>query len=106
MATYIGHVNLLFRYVLASLLGVPLGLGYIVPGLGRKTNALFIALLVFSVGVPEGLFWLTYRGHLAASKSQVDSVERLVEAAGQPDLPVVISDGLEFLPLIHYADQF
>ncbi|MGB8591370.1 MAG: hypothetical protein WCD40_08315, partial [Candidatus Acidiferrales bacterium] len=39
-------------------------------------------------------------------KSSADSIERLVKSAGHEDLPVAVSDALEFLPLAHYAEPY
>ena len=39
-----------------------------------------------------------HRGPVTDSKWSANSIERLVKAAGHEDLPVVVSDGLEFLP--------
>jgi len=104
VTTKVANVNLLFRHVLPALLGVPLALAYILATLERRTIALFMALLVFSVGAQEGLFWLTNSRHVTTGESQADSVEHLVEVAGHSDLPVVVSDGFQFLPLVHYAE--
>jgi hypothetical protein len=93
-----------FRYALPTLLGVPLALGYILPRLKRSSIAAILTFLLFAVGVREGLFWLSYIGHPGSGEAEADSIERLVAAAGHPELPVVVSDGLQFLPLAHYAE--
>ena len=93
-----------FRYALPTLLGVPLALGYILPRLKRSSIAAILTFLLFAVVVREGLFWLSYIGHPGSGEAEADSIERLVAAAGHPELPVVVSDGLQFLPLAHYAE--
>jgi 4-amino-4-deoxy-L-arabinose transferase-like glycosyltransferase len=104
VATIIAHGELLPRYVLSTVLGVPLALGYIVARVGRRNTALIVVFLIFAIGIREGLFWSSTRARLAVDRSGVDSIEKIATAAGHPDLPVVISDGLQFLPLAHYAE--
>jgi hypothetical protein len=66
--------------------------------------AMLVTLLLVAVCVREGLFWFSSRARLAVDKSGANLIENLAKAAGHPDLPVVISDGLQFLPLAHYAE--
>ena len=80
-----------FRYALPTLLGVPLALGYILPRLKRSSIAAILTFLLFAVVVREGLFWLSYIGHPGSGEAEADSIERLVAAAGHPELPVVVS---------------
>ncbi len=104
VATVIAHGEMLPRYMLPTVLGVPLALGYIVSRLGRRNVAMLVTLLLVAVCVREGLFWFSSRARLAVDKSGANLIENLAKAAGHPDLPVVISDGLQFLPLAHYAE--
>ncbi len=104
MVTKIAHGGFTVRYVLFVVLGVPLAIAWILPSLQRRTVALLVTFLVFGVGVREGWFWMWQIAHPADVKANAVSVERLVATAGHGDLPVVISDGIGFLPLAHYAD--
>jgi 4-amino-4-deoxy-L-arabinose transferase-like glycosyltransferase len=91
------------RYVLPAALAVPLGAGYIVPRLNRRI-ALLLAILLFSLlAVQEARFWASQRGHLGKIVSPAVFAGRLVNLAGHPDLPVVVSDGLDYLPFVYYA---
>ena len=106
-ATKIAHGGLADRYMLPAVLGVPLALGYILPKLGRRSVALLAALLIFGVCAREGWFWLAHRGRLTiGAKTDTDSIERLVKTAGHEELPVVVSDVVEYLPVEHYADAY
>ena len=103
VATKIAHGGLDHRYVLPSVLAVPLGAGYILPRLNRRI-ALLLAILLFSIlVVQEARFWASQRGHLGKVVSPAASVESMVNSAGRPDLPVVISDGEDYLPFVYYA---
>ena len=91
------------RYTLAAVLAYPLGAGYLLRGLNRGAVVL-AALVIFSaLGMQEVNFWKAQRGHVGEMVSPAEPIERLVAAAGRPDLPVLISDGHDYLPLLHYA---
>ena len=91
------------RYVLPVALAVPLGAGYIVPRLNRKIKPA-LAILLFSIlAVQETQFWAAQRGHLGKVVSPAVFAGRLVDLAAHPDLPVVVSDGLDYLPFVYYA---
>jgi len=101
----LSHGNMLPRYLLPSLLGFPLALGFTLPKLPRwgfVLPAVSAALLLCVIVPRERQFWSFYDGQFV---SPAIFVEDLVSAGGHPDLPVVISDGLDFLLLQHYADQ-
>ncbi|MGB8786135.1 MAG: glycosyltransferase family 39 protein [Candidatus Acidiferrales bacterium] len=106
VVTKVAHGGLTERYMLPAVLGVSLALGYISPRLGRTSVTLLAAFLLFGVGAQEAGFWLSHRGPVTDSKWSANSIERLVKAAGHEDLPVVVSDGLEFLPLVHYGGPY
>ena len=102
-ATKLAHGGLDHKYVLESVLAVPLGAGYILPRLNRKIMPLLAILLLSILGVQEAKFWLSQRGHFGKVVSPAASVERMVSSAGHPNLPVVISDGDDYLPFVYYA---
>ncbi|MFZ0878749.1 MAG: hypothetical protein WA002_04600, partial [Candidatus Acidiferrales bacterium] len=77
---------------------------YILSRLGHRSVAFVVAFLLFAVAAREGQFWLSHRGPLASGESNTDSIESLIETAGHEDLPVMVSDDLEFLALVHYAE--
>ena len=98
-AAKLAHGGMDDRYVLESVLAVPLGAGYILPRLNRRITLLLAILLLSILAVQEARFWASQRGHFGKVVSPVASVERMVNLAGHPDLPVVVSDGGEFLPV-------
>jgi len=103
VATKLAHGALDRRYVLESVLAVPLGAGYVLPRLNRKITALVVILLLSVLAVREARFWASQRGHLGKVVSPVASIERMVNLAGHPDLPLVISDIQDSLPFVYYA---
>jgi Dolichyl-phosphate-mannose-protein mannosyltransferase len=91
------------RYTLSAVLAYPLGAGYI---LRRSNRAVVIlsAFLIFSaLTIREVDFWRSPRGRVGELISPATVVETLVTAAGHPDLPVLLSDLTDYLPLLHYA---
>jgi len=104
--TKFAHGGMDHRYVLESVLAVPLGAGYILPRLNRRITLLLAILLLSILAVQEERFWASQRGHFGKVISPVDSIERIVNSAGHPDLPVVVSDGGEFLPFVYYAPPY
>jgi 4-amino-4-deoxy-L-arabinose transferase-like glycosyltransferase len=102
-ATKLAHGGLDHKYVLPSVLAIPLGAGYILPRLNRRITPL-LAILLFSIlTVQEAKFWTSQRGHLGKPLSPVAPVESMVNSAGHPDLPIMISDGDDYLPFVYYA---
>jgi hypothetical protein len=104
VATKIGHGIMVNRYVLPGVLGMAMAGGYLLQWSGRKSVAIFAVFVLSVVAFQERSFWVTHRGHLTAVHSPAEDLERLL--SGLPryrDLPVVISDGLDYLPIAHYA---
>jgi len=98
----LAHGGMSAKYVLPAMLGFPLAVAYVFPRLGPRSLAPISVLALFLLGVThqEKQFWSSYRGHFS---SPADSVEVLVGTAGHADLPVVVSDPQDFMPLSHYA---
>lgn len=91
------------RYVLPCVLAIPLGAGYILPKLNRKI-VLALGILIFGIFIAqETRFWISQRSHLGEIVSPVGPIEHLVSLAGHSNLPVVLSDGHDYPPLVHYA---
>jgi hypothetical protein len=103
IATKLARGGLDHKYVLASVLAVPLGAGYILPRLNRRITPLVAILFLSILAVQAARFWPSERGHLGKVASPVASVERMVNLTGHPDLPVVVSDGDDYLPFVYYA---
>ena len=100
-----GHGGWNHRYALAGVLGIPLAAGYILPRWKRGVVAALAIFIFYAVAAQEVRFWTSYSRNGAGFASPAISVENFVGAAGHPDLPVVISDGIQFLPIAHYASS-
>jgi hypothetical protein len=103
VAAKLTHSGMTERYVLAAVLGISLAAGCILPLLDRKSVLLAVGFLAALLAVQEAAFWVAHAHQLTGFDSPADSLGSLVTSAGHPDLPVVISDGLEYLPIAHYA---
>jgi Dolichyl-phosphate-mannose-protein mannosyltransferase len=103
-ATKIGHGLMINRYALPTVLGIVIACGFVLQWSGRKGVAVF-AVFVFSVvAFQERSFWVTHRGPLTAVHSPTEDLERILNGLTRyRDLPVVVSDGLDYLPMAHYA---
>ena len=105
VVTKFAHGGLTDRYMLPAVLGATLAMGSILPRLGRTSVALLVTFVLFGVGAREGEFWTSHHGGQNAGKSDADAIERLANSVGREDLPVAVSDGLEFPALVHYAES-
>ena len=104
VATKIAHGGFDHKYVLESVLVVPLGSAYILPRLNRKVVVLLAVLSVSVLLVQETRFWISQRGHIGEIRSPAVPVEALANLAGHSDLPVVVRlDTLDYLSFVYYA---
>ena len=97
------HGGLLARYLMETVLGFALAVGFILPRLQRNGVILAGAMLFSVFALQEANFWVIHRHNLGKVGSPTASVEDLLNAAGRPDLPVVVSDGSEYVQFAHYA---
>ncbi len=100
VVTRLAHGGMNSRYVLSAVLGIPLAAGCVLPRLERQILMVLAVFLGLSLALQEMSFW---RSHPGKAGSPVDSVESLVNSTGRSDLPVVISAGILYLPIAHYA---
>ena len=103
-AAIIAHSGMIAKYMVPSLLGFPLSLGFALPRLPRwgfLLPAVSAALLLFVLVPQERQFWSDYDGQLI---SPAAFVEDFITAGGHAELPVVVSDAHDFLQLQHYCD--
>ena len=103
VVTSVMHGAYLERYVLPTLFALPLSLVYVLRRLGRQGVAL-VALFVFSgVGAQEVFFWQSAWHDLRNPSSPSAPIEGLVNRVGYSDLPVVVSDGQDYLLINYYS---
>lgn len=103
LVTRLAHGGFAPRYVLSTLLAVPISLAYILLASGRRVTAFASIFVLVLIGFQEMSFW---SGRLTGSQkfaSPAAPVEKLVSSVDYPNLPVMISGQLEYLPIAHYA---
>lgn len=94
------HSGFTERYSIPALLAFPLAAGYILPRFERSARVLFAAFVLLGLVAQEALFWVPLRHYQALSPAA--GLETLVGGL-RPDLPVVVSNGFDFLQIFHYA---
>lgn len=100
-ASRVAHVGIALRYVLPTVLGVILALARIFSRASTKTATLFSIFVFAVVGISELSFWRSVPRHPAQAPDV--RLEEMVQKAGRPELLVVVSDGLTYVQLAHYA---
>jgi 4-amino-4-deoxy-L-arabinose transferase-like glycosyltransferase len=95
------HGGMRDAYALSAVIGIAIALGCAL-SLARPPVVALFALFVFSsVGVRELNFWRA--NHSLRLASPATAVEKFVQSSGYGDLPVVVSSGMAYTPLAHYA---
>jgi hypothetical protein len=104
-AAAVAHSGMNSKYLLSSVLGFSLALGFSLPRLPHRRlllPAASAAVLLCLIVPQEFLFW---RGYDHQSVFSTRFEEDFASAAGHPDLPVVISDGTDFMRVQHYTNK-
>ena len=97
----LAHGGFTSRYALSAVLGFPLAATYVFPPIKSRTlGTVSILLLLLAFTFHEHRFWASYKFDL---DSPAVPVENLVLLAGHPDLPIVVSDAIQYLPLAYYS---
>jgi hypothetical protein len=91
------------HHIIPVVLGVPLAGCYLVPRMGHKGLAVFVMIVIVIAGAKEARFWISQDHHVGELESPAIPVENAISAVGYPDLPVVISAALQYVPVEHYA---
>jgi hypothetical protein len=99
----ITHGVLAGRYLLAVTFGVAFAAARGLSLLNRKSVLLLAVLLVANIAILDAGFWFTYYGAYELGFRQPKPLEELAGKAGHSDLPVVASDGHDYLETHHYA---
>ncbi len=103
VVTKVVHGSLTERYALATVLGLALATGCVVGVLGRRSIVLLSIFLLVGILLQEGFSRPTERNHLGKLESPAESVEALVGEVGYSDLPIVVSDGHDYVQVAYYT---
>ena len=99
------HGVLSARDPLPVMIGIVLAAGRGLSRLSKKSMVLIGVLLCASIASQEAAFWMSFYGNYQLGFIQPRPVQDLVAKAGHADLPVVVSDGHDYLESDHYATQ-
>ena len=97
------------RYVLATTIGLILGIGCLLSMLRPKGVALFALFALFSVGMREMRFWRHPEFSPMGPDSSVKTagefvhIEKFVQDGGLLDLPVVFGAGMVYAQIVYYS---
>lgn len=104
VATKVGHGMMINRYALPAILAMAMACGYLLHWSGRRGVTVFAVFVFFVVAFQERSFWVTHLGHLTTVHSPTEELESILSGLTRyRDLPVVVSDGLDYLPMASYA---
>jgi 4-amino-4-deoxy-L-arabinose transferase-like glycosyltransferase len=104
-ATKLAYSGMDHRYVLPAALAIPLGAGFVLPRLSRSATLLSAILILLLLIAQETRFWPSRRNQMTQFVPPVDSIERMVNVADLAELPVVVSDGVDYSPIVYYASS-
>lgn len=99
----LAHGTLADRYALATALGLALATAYVTRVFGRRSITLLAVFLFSALFLQEAYYWSFESGPVGRFRSPVPSVDVLVRTAGHNDLPIVVSDGQEYMMLAFYG---
>ena len=97
------HALIAPRYLLPVSFGIVMAAAKGLDLLNRRTVKLIGVLLFVTIALQEAGFWLSYYGAYQLGFRQSQPVQDLVSKAGHAELPVVLSDGHDYLETEHYA---
>jgi hypothetical protein len=92
------------RYAICVLPGFALGAAYVIWALERRAQVWLLVACLSAFASHEPTFWASSDGdHGLASRARTRAMQELLTKAAGMDLPVVVGNGLEFLPLAFYG---
>ena len=90
------------RYFLCAILGIALGLRYVLDWLPSRAVLAAAALLLVVIVSQEVGFWTDF-AQSAPTAGAALSLQALTDSLPQKDLPLVVSDSQAYLVIQHYA---
>jgi hypothetical protein len=91
------------RYAIGTTLGLAMSASYVSFWLGQRMSAVMLILLLTAFGSKEAVFWAAEWYGLNPTRVDVASFERLLDRGDDPTLPIVVTNGMEFVPLAYYT---
>jgi hypothetical protein len=91
------------RYAIGTTLGLAMSASYVSFWLGQRMSAATLILLLTAFGSKEAVFWAAEWYGLNPHRVDVASFARLLDRSHDPTLPIVVTNGMEFVPLAYYS---
>ena len=92
------------RYVLPTVLGMALTVGFVLSRARWKAIALSAAFLIATVGVQELSFWRSIQREIHETRFSGNELGRFIDSAGYRELPIAIPNYSVYLPLFHTVE--
>ncbi len=101
----ISHGGMTPRYLLPTLLGGALIMGYLAGKVSVPARVLLLVLILANYGMTTGLCLApSARGHHYKTRESVErDLDGVLAQQRESGLPLVVSSGIQFLPLVYYA---
>jgi hypothetical protein len=90
------------RYTIGAALGIALSAGYVAYWLGQRASAVLLMCLLTAFLCKEAVFWGAELAGRNTRRVDVERFHALIDR-GQPSEPVVVTNGMDFVPLAFYA---
>ena len=97
------HSGLTTRYVLPTVIGFVLTFGFMLSRASGKAVVLSAVFVLSCVGVHEIHFWRFVVRDIRDVRSRGAMVQKLINSAGHPELPILVPDVFIYLPLAYYS---
>jgi hypothetical protein len=105
VALTLTHGGLVMRYVVPTILGVSIGAAFAVTEMGSGIATIVLTVLLVNYGfttLMRGLYVFRGQSRAPIANSVVPQVEHML-AGVSPDLPLVVSSGVDYMQLAYYS---
>jgi hypothetical protein len=103
VAAHVAGGGVAARYTIGAALGLAISASYVAYWLGQRASAVMLMCLLTAFVSKEIVFWGAELSGRNTRRVDAEGFGRLLDRAGDPTLPVVVANGLEFVPLAYYA---
>jgi dolichyl-phosphate-mannose-protein mannosyltransferase len=101
IVTKIAGGGIAARYTIATTLGLSIAAGYLSHWLRRRSSAWVLVCVLSAFAGREALFWAAEIFNRNTIPLNVAAFEELVAKDDTPSLPIVVANGMDYLPLMY-----
>jgi len=101
----VGHLGMTAPYMLPGVVGAAMAVGYLTSKVSRPAAGLLLALFLMTYALSSSAVVVrALKGNLLEKRNAASlETQALVAEIGQTELPIVISNGMRYLPMAIYA---